>query len=210
MPKTCSRCGAENVIQAKTCKACGAGGFVVGGGEMECPKCYYAPTDEADLKAHLESSHRTTLEAAQSAPSKPKPAANNSAMGCLVIVVFALVVAGCMALFDSGSDGGSKSEGGAADERIQDMDPEVQRFSAFEACKDLVSDRLKAPGSATFRNFFQDDGEVVVTDDGGGEFTVVSSVDAENSFGAELRTNFVCTVADAGDRWRLVDLQMDE
>ena len=86
-----------------------------------------------------------------------------------------------------------------------------QRFGAFEICKDFVKDRLKAPSTAKFRNFFQDDGEVVVTGSGNGPYTVTSSVDSQNSFGANLRSNFVCKVTNtSGDSWHLDNISIAE
>lgn len=58
-----------------------------------------------------------------------------------------------------------------------------------------------------FRNFFQDDGEVVVAGTGSGPFTVRSTVDSQNGFGAMLRSSFVCTVTIVDDKTvRLVDV----
>lgn len=88
---------------------------------------------------------------------------------------------------------------------------DTQRYGAFDVCTRFVKDRLKAPATASFRDYFEDDGEVTVTEGSAGTFTVRSSVDSENGFGAKLRTNFVCTVADKGKgNWRLVDVQLDE
>jgi hypothetical protein len=86
-----------------------------------------------------------------------------------------------------------------------------QRYGAFTVCKDFVEDRLKAPATAKFRNFFQDDGEVRVSDSGDGTFVVTSTVDSQNGFGALVRTGFICIVAtEDGERFRLVDLALDE
>lgn len=53
-------------------------------------------------------------------------------------------------------------------------------------CEDLVTTNLKAPASAEF-------GTIEATRSGG-EWIVTGYVDAENSFGAMLRTDFQCTV----------------
>ena len=88
-------------------------------------------------------------------------------------------------------------------------DADDLRSSAFDVCTQFVEDRLKSPGSAKFRNYFQDDGEVTVTGSGDGPYIVTSSVDSENSFGALLRNNFVCEVRHIdGTQWRLVDLSI--
>lgn len=88
---------------------------------------------------------------------------------------------------------------------------DTMRLSAFDVCKDFVKDRLRSPGSAKFRNFFEDDGEVIVTGAGKGPYTVRSTVDSENGFGALIRTDFTCSVTNtSGDRWRLNSVSTDE
>ena len=81
-------------------------------------------------------------------------------------------------------------------------------FEAFEICKDFVKRRLKAPSTAKFRNFFEEDGEVRVTGSGNGPYTVMSTVDAQNAFGAPLRNNFICTVTLSGSTWMLDDISI--
>lgn len=92
-----------------------------------------------------------------------------------------------------------------ADDRDIDLDRD-----AFNICKEFVEDRLKAPSTAVFRNYFEDDGEVTVTGSGSGPYTVRSSVDSQNGFGAMLRSDFVCTVENtSGDSWHLIDLTIN-
>jgi len=89
-----------------------------------------------------------------------------------------------------------------------DSNAEDRRFAAYDTCQQFVERRLKAPGTASFPNYFEDDGEVVVT---GGpiRFTVVAHVDSENSFGASLRTRFSCVVTTSdGDTYQLVSLNL--
>lgn len=98
--------------------------------------------------------------------------------------------------------------GGAACGDV-DSDEGPTDYSAFEICKKFVKDRLKSPGSASFRNFFEDDGEVSVSGFGDGPYKVISTVDSENGFGALIRTDFVCEVKHTGDgNWRLLDIGM--
>lgn len=85
----------------------------------------------------------------------------------------------------------------------------VARAGAADVCEKFVQDRLKSPGSATFRDPFGD--QVTYTGDGDGPITVNASVDSENSFGASLRSAYTCTVSSIGDdRWRLVNLSLDD
>jgi hypothetical protein len=73
--------------------------------------------------------------------------------------------------------------------------------SAFVACKDFVRDRLKSPSSAEFGSI----NDATISDNGA-EWTVSGPVDAENSFGASLRMNYVCVIEADGDSWVLKSL----
>jgi hypothetical protein len=81
-------------------------------------------------------------------------------------------------------------------------------LDAFDACKGFVKRQLKAPSTAKFRNYYEQDGEVVVLGTGDGPYTVMSSVDSENSFGAKLRSNFTCKVTLSGGTWKLDDISV--
>ena len=61
---------------------------------------------------------------------------------------------------------------------------------AIVACRDAVKDQLKAPSTAEFS------GESVTWQ--GSRATVTGSVDAENSFGAQVRTDWTCQVSISG------------
>jgi len=72
-------------------------------------------------------------------------------------------------------------------------------LGAQTVCQTFVERRLKAPSTAKFSH-------AKVTNDGT-TWTVSGSVDAENSFGAMLRHNYVCTVRPAaGENWSLQSL----
>lgn len=77
---------------------------------------------------------------------------------------------------------------------------------AWTVCTDAVRDRLKAPRTAKFPWGFTDR----VTHLGEGKYRARAYVDAQNAFGAMLRTNFDCTVQWAGgDRWRIEELVVE-
>lgn len=77
-------------------------------------------------------------------------------------------------------------------------DPTQIRYDAERVCQDeFIANRLKAPGSADYD----------LTATGGPDtFSVRGTVDAENSFGAKLRSDVACVVTLDGDRWRLDSL----
>lgn len=106
--------------------------------------------------------------------------------------VVALTVAGCTG-YSSGGGGSSVDE---------------QQYEAFQACQHFVNERLKAPSTAKYRDWFGDQ-KPTATGSGNGPFTIISTVDSQNSFGAELRSSFTCTVTrTAGDVWHAQDVSV--
>ena len=70
------------------------------------------------------------------------------------------------------------------------MDQTTRDFMAYDACTAAVKDQLKAPGSADF----QGNTDVDYRTTGGDNIMVIGWVDAQNSFGAKLRSNFTCSM----------------
>jgi hypothetical protein len=78
-------------------------------------------------------------------------------------------------------------------------------LAAFDVCKQFVRDQLKAPSGATWRNPLGN--QVTYSGSGSGPWTVTASVDAQNSFGAKIRMDYICTVTNtSGDSWHLDSL----
>jgi hypothetical protein len=75
---------------------------------------------------------------------------------------------------------------------------------AYEACKRAVASELKAPATADFSGPFSS----TITEHSDGTYDVVGYVDSENSFGANIRSDWTCTVRSTGDNWDLVDLNV--
>lgn len=74
------------------------------------------------------------------------------------------------------------------------------------ACENFVKERLKAPGSAKFAGLA--DQEVFRMPDG--SYSVLSWVDAQNSYGALLRTKYGCSVRQSPNgQWQLQELEME-
>jgi hypothetical protein len=83
---------------------------------------------------------------------------------------------------------------------------ENRNFDAYWNCRQFVSQRLKAPASADFASL----NESTVMNAGGGVFTVHTYVDAQNSWGAKLRSQCRCEMHNPGkDDWRLLDISVE-
>jgi len=74
-------------------------------------------------------------------------------------------------------------------------DSGTNEYLAKDMCHTFVKRRLKAPSTAKFSN------ETVKG--GPSRWTVVGEVDSENSFGAMLRSPYICKehTTDGGDTW---------
>jgi hypothetical protein len=120
-------------------------------------------------------------------PEKPKTSKSATAAGVVVLLGAGALLASCVGYVVSNSSDDSSSDGGRDDGMATVM------------CEDFVEERLKAPSTADFSGVF--DTTVTGTDD---SYTVVGHVDAENSFGAMIRSNYTCNIRDNGDdSWTL-------
>lgn len=80
------------------------------------------------------------------------------------------------------------------------------KVTAWTMCQNFVEDRLRSPSTASYPWSWSDDTHYV----GNGRFRINSYVDAQNAFGGEVRTEFMCEVEHkSGDRWGLVSLNMN-
>lgn len=82
--------------------------------------------------------------------------------------------------------------------------PTYDRFSAQTECERFVSDRLKAPSTADFAPMR----DLKVSGEGKGPWSVEGYVDAQNSFGAKIRSRYSCIVTFDGDRVSLLGLSI--
>ena len=84
-------------------------------------------------------------------------------------------------------------------------DPSSRSIRAYIESNDFVEQKLKSPSTAIFPSYQSS----FVTDLGGGRYQVAAYVDAQNGFGATLRTNYICTMSVSGDTWTLEDIYLE-
>ena len=88
----------------------------------------------------------------------------------------------------------------------------VDNDMAWVMAQTFIRRELKSPSTASFGSIFN--GDLQTTDDvttyyGRGEYRVRGWVDAENSFGAKIRSRFSCVLKDDGSSWSLVSINID-
>ena len=112
----------------------------------------------------------------------------------LALTVVALFLA-CGQSPESGSQKFEKAaryEAPKAD-REQRAQPKHTKAEAWAYCKTAVEQELKSPSTAKFKGMF-DDPLSDVTSLSSGRYRVESWVDAQNGFGAMIRSTFVCEI----------------
>ncbi len=117
-------------------------------------------------------------------------------LGCLsVFLVLVIIVSVITAVGGSSSNSPDKVE-------------------AWVMAQNFVEKQLKSPGTADYGGVWDGDyqsSDDVVTELGDDKFRVSAWVDAENSFGAKIRTYFVCELEYVGDdNWRCTKLDLLE
>jgi len=69
------------------------------------------------------------------------------------------------------------------------------KFGIYKNTTKLIEGKLKSPSTAKFQEF----DEKLVKDLGGNQYKVSGYVDSENGFGANIRSNWHCTVTIEGE-----------
>jgi hypothetical protein len=78
-------------------------------------------------------------------------------------------------------------------------------LGAVVMCEEFIKDNLKAPSTAEFESIFSRDVERLTNEN---QFRVQMYVDAENGFGANIRSEWLCYVSYVGDEtWHLDSLE---
>ncbi|ROO51081.1 hypothetical protein EDC02_5945 [Micromonospora sp. Llam0] len=127
-------------------------------------------------------------------PAKPKKK-GNPVVGAIALVVIAGLMALCGGIIFT-------QIGNSADEPIDPVTAD-RSFDAEVMCQEPIKDRLKAPATAEF--------PPAEVKKNGAIYSVTGDVDAENGFGAKIRTGYKCTIKDNGDgTWTAIAVTLDE
>ena len=114
-------------------------------------------------------------------------------------------------LFD-GNDSGTTSKTKSSQKKINRPKKDWREIDnstmAYITMEDFVTQRLKSPKSAEFPGVFDGRGDHVKYL-GNQKYRIISYVDAQNSFGATIRNNFVGEIEQVDkNRWRLISLEI--
>ncbi|HSW65177.1 MAG TPA: hypothetical protein VLH56_17995 [Dissulfurispiraceae bacterium] len=95
-------------------------------------------------------------------------------------------------------------EKAAREQREAETAARTIAIEAYVMAETFVKRQLRAPATAKFAPFR----EAIVSDLGDGRFFIAAYVDAENAFGALIRTPFQATLRREGDMWYAESVEM--
>lgn len=134
----------------------------------------------------------------------PVKAGSSCSVGCLTMigVIFLLAIFG--SLFD-GNDSTHTVKPDVSKKNWRQQDNSTMAYIMME---DFVKQRLKAPKSAEFPGVF-DGRSDHVSYLGNQKYRIISYVDAQNSFGANIRNKFIGEIKQIDEnRWKLIGLEL--
>lgn len=130
--------------------------------------------------------------------SKEEKSSSNGCIGCLGLIIIIGIIA--FAFHSCLGNSSSKEEDNTS--------------MVITIAQEAVKKQLKAPSTAKFP-WGSDEyniKEVASNDDGFNEYYISGYVDAENSFGAKIRTRFIVNLelSENGENYKILDVKLDE
>ncbi len=171
-----------------------------------CPECSSNISDRCGACQNC--CYQIENEAEKAKKVGNKKASTGVLVGCLnvvFVVAISLVLVTC-----SGPNEPPRTPEQAAQEKAERLVKDL-KLHAFGICKKVVEQSLKAPATAEFSGFTWESVRKRPMD----VFEVRSYVDAQNSFGAQIRTNFSCRLhyrggnSLDGNNWELMDSSIE-
>ena len=117
-----------------------------------------------------------------------------------ILLIPALAVLGFVVLFGFVAAFNSCSGPGNQPTNSATM-PVNERDDIEVVTERIVRDKLKSPSTASFPKHFDAEKK-------NGKWTVVGVVDAQNSYGAMLRQNFLVEIVSVGDKWKALKVSI--
>jgi hypothetical protein len=108
--------------------------------------------------------------------------------GCLsvIFIIFAIFIISTLFKGSSSNNSNSSTPTSSTPEPV---DEGLTRVRFVRVCHEIITDSLKAPKTAQYREGLDEDDAITTV---GNDLNLVTYVDSENSFGALIRTNFNC------------------
>lgn len=130
---------------------------------------------------------------------RPKP---TSLVTWLIVGLFVYVIVQCSTIQQQHEKRAVAEQSAKTPEMKQLEANESAQSDAKWQCREFVKKTLKAPSTAEFQNY----NDFSAYGTGNGPFEIIGYVDAQNSFGAKLRTQFTCKLFKSGSNWELMNL----
>lgn len=170
----------------------------------KCKECGQAISDKAETCPHC------GVPLATKQKEKPSKGGRRQ-FGCGSLILVVIVLGAIASMLDPGGGTGTSGSGsGSPSSSSTNWRQEDNSTMAYIMMEDFVKNRLKSPSTTEFPGVW--DGRADhIRKVGAHTYEINSYVDAENSFGASIRTRFTGTIKQISkDEWQLQSLALHE